>query len=62
MLAKVKKNHISYGKDPSALTTAVLYAACQKGEKMTQAQLAYAGNLSTVSIRHRFTDIKQILK
>jgi transcription initiation factor TFIIB len=63
MLAKVKKNHMSYGKDPSALTAAVLYAACQKeGEKMTQAQLAYAGNTSAVSIRHRFTDIKQILK
>ncbi len=28
MLAKVKKNHMSYGKDP--LTAAVLYAACQK--------------------------------
>ncbi|HEY7569751.1 MAG TPA: TFIIB-type zinc ribbon-containing protein [Nitrososphaeraceae archaeon] len=63
MLTKVKKNHMSYGKDPSALTAAVLYAACQKeGEKMTQAQLAYAGNTSAVSIRHRFTDIKQILK
>jgi len=63
MLAKVKKNHMSYGKDPSALTAAVLYAACQEeGEKMTQAQLAFAGNTSAVSIRHRFTDIKQILK
>ncbi len=61
MLAKVKKNHMSYGKDP--LTAAVLYAACQKaGEKMTQAQLAFAGNTSAVSIRHRFTDIKRILK
>lgn len=63
MLAKVKKNYMSYGKDPSALTVAVLYAACQKeGEKMTQAQLAFAGNTSAVSIRYRFTDIKQILK
>lgn len=63
MLAKVKKNHMSYGKDPSALTAAILYAACLKeGEKMTQAQLAFAGNTSAVSIRHRFTDIKQILK
>ena len=63
MLAKVKKNHMAYGKDPSALTAAVLYAACLKErEKMTQAQLAFAGNTSAVSIRHRFTDIKQILK
>jgi transcription initiation factor TFIIB len=63
MLAKVKKNHMSYGKDPSALTAAILYTACLKeGEKMTQAQLAFAGNTSAVSIRHRFTDIKQILK
>ena len=63
ILAKVKTNHISYGKDPSALTAAVLYAACLKeGEKMTQAQLAFAGNTSAVSIRHRFTDIKQILQ
>ena len=45
MLVKVKKNHISYGKDPSALTAAILYAACLKeGEKMTQGQLAFAGN------------------
>ena len=63
MLAKVKKNHISYGKDLSALTAAILYAACLKeGKKMTQAQLAFAGNTSAVSIRHRFTDIKQILQ
>jgi|1185.fasta_scaffold822573_1 transcription initiation factor TFIIIB Brf1 subunit/transcription initiation factor TFIIB len=63
ILAKAKKNHISYGKDPSALTAAILSAACLKeGENMIQAQLAFAGNTSAVSIRHRFTDIKQVLK
>ena len=47
ILAKAKKNHISYGKDPSALTAAILSAACLKeGEKMIQAQLAFAGNTS----------------
>jgi transcription initiation factor TFIIIB Brf1 subunit/transcription initiation factor TFIIB len=30
ILAKAKKNHISYGKDPSALTAAILSAACLK--------------------------------
>jgi transcription initiation factor TFIIB len=63
MLATVKKNHISSGKDPSALASAILYAAClEEDEKMTQAQLAFAGNTSAVSIRHRFIDIKQILQ
>lgn len=63
ILAKVKKSHISYRKDPSALTAAILHAACLKeGDKMTQGQLAFAGNTSAVSLRHRFTDIKQILQ
>ena len=30
ILAKAKKNHISYEKDPSALTATILYAACLK--------------------------------
>jgi len=43
---------VSYGKDPNALAVATLYAACVKeGEKVSQAQIAIAGNTSIVTLR-----------
>ncbi|MGB6673781.1 MAG: hypothetical protein WBE34_15230 [Candidatus Nitrosopolaris sp.] len=52
---------MSYGKDPNALAVATLYAACLKeGEKVSQAQIAIAGNTSIVTLRKRFLDVKSI--
>jgi transcription initiation factor TFIIB len=61
MLSTIKENEISYGKDPNALAVATLYAACLKeGEKVSQAQIAIAGNTSIVTLRKRFQDVKNI--
>jgi transcription initiation factor TFIIB len=61
MLSIIKENPISYGKDPNALAVATLYAACLKeGEKVSQAQIAIAGNTSIVTLRKRFLDVKSI--
>ena len=61
MLSVIKENPISYGKDPNALAVATLYAACLKeGEKVSQAQIAIAGNTSIVTLRKRFQDVRSI--
>jgi transcription initiation factor TFIIB len=63
MLDIVKKHEISYGKDPKALATAVLYAACIKENelKVSQAKIAAAGSISVVTLRKRFSDILRII-
>jgi len=63
MLDVVKKHEISYGKDPKALATAVLYAACIKENesKVSQAKIAAAGSISVVTLRKRFSDILRII-
>lgn len=61
MLSTIKKNPISHGKDPNALAVAVLYAACLKeGENVSQAQVAVAGDISIVTLRKRFQDVRKI--
>jgi transcription initiation factor TFIIB len=61
MLTKIKENPISHGKDPNALAVAVLYAACIKeNEKVSQAQIAVAGDTSIVTLRKRFQDVRKI--
>src|ERR671922_473424 len=61
MLRVIKENPISHGKDPNALAVAVLYAACLKeGEKVSQAQIAVAGDTSIVTLRKRFQDVKRL--
>ena len=63
MLDSVKKHAISYGKDPKALATAVLYAACIKENepKVSQAKIAAAGSISVVTLRKRFSDILRLI-
>jgi transcription initiation factor TFIIB len=63
MLDIVKKHAVSYGKDPKALATAVLYAACIKENepKVSQARIAAAGSISVVTLRKRFSDILRII-
>lgn len=62
MLDEVKKNPISYGKDPKALATAALYGACLMEEKVnvSQAKLAKAGGISVVTLRKRVLDIQKL--
>jgi transcription initiation factor TFIIB len=61
MLSIIKNNPVSSGKDPNALAVATLYAACLKeGEKVSQTQIAIAGNTSIVTLRKRFQDVRRI--
>lgn len=61
MLTIIKSNPISHGKDPNALAVAVLYAACLKEEEnVSQAQVAVAGDISIVTLRKRFQDVRKI--
>ena len=62
MLDVVKKNPISYGKDPKALATAALYGACLVGgeDNVSQAKLAKAGGISVVTLRKRVLDISKV--
>jgi len=61
MLSTIKADPISHGKDPNALAVAVLYAAClSEGENVSQAQVAVAGDISIVTLRKRFQDVRKI--
>ena len=61
MMTQVKDDPISFGKDPCAIAVAVLYGAClDKGEKTSQSRISLAGNVSVVTLRKRFLDIKKI--
>jgi transcription initiation factor TFIIB len=60
MLSTIKNDPISHGKDPNALAVAVLYAACLKeGENVSQAQIAVSGDISIVTLRKRFQDVRK---
>jgi len=61
MLSTIKDNPVSFGKDPKALAVAALYASCLKeGEKVSQTQIANAGDTSIVTLRKRFQDVRSI--
>ena len=61
MMSQIKDDPISFGKDPCAIAVAVLYGAClEKGEKTSQSKISLAGNVSVVTLRKRFLDIKKI--
>ncbi|MEO9319459.1 MAG: TFIIB-type zinc ribbon-containing protein [Nitrososphaera sp.] len=61
MLSVMKNNPVSHGKDPNALAVAVLYAACMReGESVSQAQIAVAGDISIVTLRKRFQDVRRV--
>jgi transcription initiation factor TFIIB len=61
MMSQIKDDPISFGKDPCAIAVAVLYGAClEKGEKTSQSRISLAGNVSVVTLRKRFLDIKKV--
>jgi transcription initiation factor TFIIB len=61
MMCKMRDYPISYGKDPSAISVAILYGACLlEGEKISQGQLAAAGQMSIVTLRKRYLDVRSV--
>ena len=61
MMSEIKEHPFSSGKDPTALSIAVLYAAClEQGENISQSHVAIAGEMSVVTLRKRFLDVKNI--
>jgi transcription initiation factor TFIIB len=62
ILDEVKKDPISYGKDPKALATAALYGACLMEEeyRVNQSKLAKTGGISVVTLRKRISDIAKL--
>ncbi|HZD35826.1 MAG TPA: TFIIB-type zinc ribbon-containing protein [Nitrososphaeraceae archaeon] len=62
ILDEVKKNPISYGKDPKALATAALYGGCMIEEqgRVSQTRIAKAGGISVVTLRKRILDISRV--
>ena len=61
MMAVIKENPVSYGKDPNALAVAVLYGAClAQGEKVSQVNLSQAANMSIVTLRKRLLDVRKV--
>ena len=63
LMNDVVKNGISAGKDPMGLAASVLYASCIKtGERKTQVDLANAAQITGVTIRNRFKDLKNRLE
>ncbi len=61
MMSIVKEDPVSFGKDPGALAGAVLYAAClEQGEKISQGHVAQSANVSLVTLRKRFVDVRKV--
>jgi transcription initiation factor TFIIB len=68
ILDEVKKDSMSYGKDPKALATAVLYSAWiieendRDRNKISQTGIAKAGGISVVTLRKRVSDVLKFCK
>ena len=57
-----KKNYATTGKDPSGLAAAILYLSARMlKEKVTQARLAKAANVTEVTVRNRKRDLMKSL-
>lgn len=63
ILREAKKNKLTSGKDPMGLAAASLYLSCSmNGIKKTQKTLASASGVTEVTIRNRYSELKQALK
>jgi transcription initiation factor TFIIB len=63
LIKEAKKNFATTGKDPSGLAAAILYLSAKMlKEKVTQAQLAKAANVTEVTVRNRKRDLMKSLK
>ena len=62
LIKEAKKNYATTGKDPSGLAAAILYLSAKMlKEKVTQAQLAKAANVTEVTVRNRKRDLMKSL-
>jgi transcription initiation factor TFIIB len=62
ILTKARQKGISAGKDPMGLAAAALYiAATLEGENITQKQISHAAEVTEVTIRNRYKNLKQTL-
>lgn len=63
ILSKLYEKGTSAGKNPMALAAATLYMSCiLNGEKKTQAEIAKASGITSVTIRNRFASLKKETK
>ena len=63
VLKKAQEKQVSAGKDPMGLAAAALYLSCVKiGEDKTQRDIAEAANVTEVTIRNRYKDLKELLE
>jgi len=63
ILLEAKRKRLTSGKDPKGLAAALLYIACLiNNEKKTQEKIAEAANVTEVTVRNRYKDLKQKLK
>ncbi len=62
ILRMAKKIGIVAGKDPMGLAAAALYVACVlEGEKKTQKEIAEVANVTEVTVRNRYKNLKETL-
>ena len=62
LLREAKRKYATTGKDPSGLAAAILYLSAKMlKEKVTQAQLAKAANVTEVTVRNRKRDLMKSL-
>ena len=63
ILKIVYENGMAAGKDPMGLAAAALYLACvENGEGRTQREIAQSANVTEVTIRTRYSDLKKTTK
>jgi len=63
LIGEAKKKYATTGKDPSGLAAAILYLSARMlKEKVTQARLAKAANVTEVTVRNRKRDLIKSLK
>ncbi len=62
LIKEAKRNYATTGKDPSGLAAAILYLSARMlKEKVTQARLAKAANVTEVTVRNRKRDLMKSL-
>lgn len=62
IIREAKRKKVAAGKDPLGLAAAALYIACLKrGEKKTQKDIAEAANVTEVTVRNRYKNLKRQL-
>ncbi len=62
IIREAKEKEIVTGKDPMGLAAAAIYIACLlEGEKRTQKEIAEVANVTEVTVRNRYKNLKKNL-